>query len=137
MPWASFLTGILKSQKIEVNNLNFGALIDIGNFLCVDKNPATAVGRLAPYALQVHVKDFHTKSGASMDPGEGWFRTRAGNYLKVTIVEHGEVSVKQCLKTLVDSGYNGDVSIEFEGMKEPLSAIRIGYKNLKCYLEGF
>lgn len=127
------------SDRVEklvngVNNKNFGVLLDVGNFLCVDEDPAKAVGRLAPYAFHVHVKDFHVKSGAGTNPGTGWFTTRAGNYLRGAIIGHGEVPVVQCLKIIKKAGYDGTVSIEFEGMEETLTGIAVGLENLKNYL---
>ncbi|MGD0092874.1 MAG: sugar phosphate isomerase/epimerase family protein, partial [Planctomycetota bacterium] len=48
-----------------VKHPNFGALIDIGNFLCADEDPARAVGLLLPYAFHCHAKDFHVKPGTA------------------------------------------------------------------------
>lgn len=129
------------SERIEklvnaVNHRNFGTLVDIGNFLCVDEDPATAVGRVAPYVFHAHVKDFHVKSGATPNPGAGWFRSRAGNYLRGAIVGHGDVPVTQCLGILKRSGYDGVLSIEFEGMEDPLAGIAVGLENLKRYVEA-
>ena len=129
------------SDRVEklvnaVNHENFGVLIDMGNFLCVDEPPDTAVGRLIPYAFHVHAKDFHTKPGTAPDPGEGWFRTRGGNYLKGTVVGHGEVPLASCLHVLSRQGYDGVLSIEFEGMENPVDGVRIGLENLKRYLLG-
>jgi sugar phosphate isomerase/epimerase len=128
------------SDRVEmlvtgVNHENFGVLIDIGNFLCVDENPAEAVGRLAPYVFHVHAKDFHVKNGTAPMPGEGWFLSRAGNYLRGSILGHGDVPVVQCLRILTRHGYNGIVSLEFEGIEEPLTGIRISRDNLRAYLE--
>ncbi len=129
------------SDRVEkficaVNHPNFGALVDIGNFACVDENCAAAVGRLTPYAIHVHVKDFHTKSGMLPCPGEGWFKSRAGNYLRGAIIGHGEIPVQQCLHLLKNNGYDGPLSIEFEGMEDPLTGIRIGLQNLRNLLEN-
>jgi len=110
---------------------NFGALIDLGNFMCADEDPAQAVGRLAPYAFHVHAKDFHWKSGSAPDPGEGWFPTRAGNRLRGAIVGHGEVPVAQCLRVLKDAGFDGVLSLEFEGIEDPIKGITIGLENLR------
>jgi len=117
-----------------VNHPNFGALVDVGNFLCADEDSAKATGNLAAMAKHVHVKDFHVKSGACDNPGEGWFQSRAGNYLRGAIVGHGEVPVRQCLGILRRAGYDGHVSIEFEGMEDCLKALRIGRKNLEAML---
>lgn len=115
-----------------VNHPNFGLLADLGNFLCVDENPALAVGRIAPYVRYVHAKDFIVKSFYE-DPGEGASRTRGGNYLRGTIIGHGNVPVKQCLAILKNAGYDGAIAIEFEGLEEPETAVRIGLANLKRY----
>ena len=56
-----------------VDDDNFGILIDIGNFKCVDQDPVEGIADLAPYAFHVHAKDFHQKSGNCMNPGWGWF----------------------------------------------------------------
>lgn len=113
-----------------VNHENFGLLVDIGNFMCADENPAEAVVTAAPYAFHVHAKDFLYKPFTDK-PGEGWFPTRAGNHLRGTIVGHGVVPVRQCLEILKKSGYDGVVAVEFEGLEEPLTAVRMGYSFLR------
>lgn len=128
------------SDRVErlinaVAHPNFGWLVDIGNFLCADENPVTAVGRAAPYAFYAHAKDFHVKSGMMPDPGEGFFRSRGGNYLRGSIIGHGDVPVKQCIAALKKAGYDGAVAIEFEGMEDPLKGIGIGLANLRRYIE--
>jgi len=127
------------SDRVEklvngVDHENFGILIDMGNFLCVDEDPATAIGRLIPYAFHVHAKDFHVKTGTSPDPGKGWFNSRAGNYLSGAIIGHGEVPLLSCLSIMKKHEYDGVLSIEFEGLEHPSVGLRIGFSNLKRYL---
>lgn len=127
------------SDRVEklingVNHPNFGLLLDIGNFLCADEDPAKAVGKLLPYVFHVHVKDFHVKSGMLPDPGDGWFKSRGGNYMRGAIIGHGQVPVMQCLKMLKSYGYDGVLSIEFEGMEDPVLGISVGRKNLERYI---
>lgn len=117
-----------------VDHENFGWLCDMGNFLCVDENPIHAVGKAAPYVKYVHAKDFYVKSGNEPDPGDGFFRSRGGNYLKGTIVGHGDIPVTQCLAILKNAGYDGYVAIEFEGMEDTITALSIGASNLKRYI---
>lgn len=126
------------SERVEklymaVDHPNFGLLCDIGNFMCADEDPSLAVARVAPYTRYVHAKDFVWKSFFDADPGEGAFRTRAGNYLRGTIIGHGNVPVKQCLHILKAAGYDGTAAIEFEGMEDPEDALRIGLANLNRY----
>jgi sugar phosphate isomerase/epimerase len=117
-----------------VSHPNFGLLVDMGNFMCADEDPAKAVGRVAPFARHVHAKDFHLRQGNLPDPGRGWFRTRAGNYLRGAIIGHGEVPVAQCLGILARAGYKGNVSVEFEGIEDPGLGISIGLENLKRFV---
>lgn len=114
-----------------VNHPNFGVLIDMGNFMCADDDPALAVGRLMPYAFHCHAKDFHRKPGTGASPGEGWFMSRGGNYLRGAIIGHGDVPVLQCLRIMNRDGFKGTLSIEFEGMEDVLTGIRIGHENLR------
>lgn len=120
----------------EVNHKNFGLLVDIGNFLCVDEDPVNAVGKLIPYAFHVHGKDFHCKSGSEPFPGEGWFETRGGNYLRGAIFGHGQLDVMQLLHLVKKSGYDDTVSLEFEGIEDTLMAITLSYANLKKFIEA-
>lgn len=124
------------SDRVEaiitgVSHKNFGALIDIGNFLCVDENPLTAVSRLAPFASYVHAKDFHIKSGSELAPCDGFFTTRGGNYLRGAVLGHGNVPVYQTLKILKDSGYNGYITLEFEGHEDAVTSCKWGLNTLK------
>lgn len=127
------------SDRIEklvnaVNEKNFGALVDIGNFNCADENSVNAVGRMAPYARHAHAKDFHIKSGMLDNPGTGWFQSRGCNYLRGAIIGHGDVPVHQCVNALKRAGYDGYLAIEFEGMEDPITGITVGYNNLKQYV---
>jgi sugar phosphate isomerase/epimerase len=126
------------SERVErlangVNHPNFGLLVDVGNFLCADEDPGMALGRLMPYAFHIHFKDFHVKSGALPNPGKGWFLSRGGNYLRGAIVGHGDLSVPQCLNIIKREGYDGVLSIEFEGLEEPLTGIAMGQENLRRF----
>ncbi len=129
------------SERVEriicgVGNPNFGVLLDVGNFSCADEDSAKATGRLAPYIKHIHAKDFHIKSGNSFNPGKGFFKSRGGNYLRGSIIGHGDIPVYQCLSIAKSSGYDGYVSVEFEGMEDSLTGIEVGYENLKKMIES-
>ena len=113
-----------------VNHENYGLLVDMGNFLCVDENPITAVSRVAPYAFHVHAKDFKYS-----DLNKG-ILTRGGNYIYGCVIGEGVVPVKQCLVAIKRTGYDGFVSIEFEGTEDCIAGITRGYNNLKAYIES-
>ena len=128
-----FVQDSVRVEKLinKVGHANFGALIDIGNFLCADENPTYAVGVLAPYAKHVHAKDFHVKSGMLRNPGDGFFKSRSGNYLRGAIVGHGNAPVDQCIAVLKNQGYDGYISLEFEGLEDPILGTTIGRKYLE------
>ena len=127
---------------VAVDHPNFGVLIDIGNFVCVDEDNAVAVGRLAPYAFHCHAKDFHLKPGTDFFPGRtlessrfDWNVSRGGNYWRGAIIGHGNVPLLSCIRALKQSGYNGVLAIEFEGMEDPLTGIALGKENLRRLIE--
>ena len=117
-----------------VNCPNYRFLCDIGNFICADEDCAVSVGKLKDLIAHVHVKDFFVRSGMEPDPGKGWFQTRAGNYVRGTVFGQGNIPTLQCLRIIKKSGYDGYISLEFEGMEEPLQSIEISFDNLKRYL---
>lgn len=117
-----------------VDHANFGVLIDMGNFICVDDDPGMAVGRLMPYAFHCHAKDFHLKPGTEPFPGAGWALTRGGNYRRGAIIGHGNVPVIQCLRIMYKAGFEGVLSIEFEGMEDVLNGIQLGHDNLRRFV---
>lgn len=116
-----------------VDHPNFGALIDIGNFLCADEYPPKSVELLLPYVFHVHGKDFFVKSATEAAPGDGWFSSRGGNYLRGTIIGHGNADAAKSLRLIRESGYDGYVTVEFEGMEDNLVGIRLGLSNLRRY----
>lgn len=113
---------------------NFGLQVDMGNFLCVDEDPAVAVGRCAPYAFNAHVKDFIFKPGTEDVPGDGFIHTRAGNYIRGTIAGHGVVPIRQCVKALKRVGYDGYLTLEFEGLEDCEYSIKAGLKYINSLI---
>lgn len=117
-----------------VDRDNYGWLCDMGNFLCADCDPARSVTVAAPYTFHAHAKDFLLKSGDEPKP-EGFFSTAAKNHLRGTVVGHGVVPVARCVSILKSAGYDGYLSLEFEGMEDTLAAIRAGYAYLRKITE--
>ncbi|MCR4616013.1 MAG: sugar phosphate isomerase/epimerase [Clostridiales bacterium] len=116
---------------------NFGTLTDIGNFMCVDEDPETAVSKTAPFARYVHVKDFHFKKTLSPEESpNGYFKTYGGHFLRGAVLGEGVVPVKNCLSILKNNGYSGYVSIEFEGVEDNIPAVRKCLGNLEKILNN-
>lgn len=131
-----FAQDVLRVEKLmdEVNHPNYGWLVDMGNFTCADEKPQLSCSIAAPYAVYVHAKDFIIKPASGPNPGRFFFKSRAGNYLRGTIVGQGDVDVKGCLAALKNGGYDGYVSIEFEGMEDCFLACEAGLENLRRYI---
>ena len=119
----------------QVDHENYGLLCDIGNFGAADEDCDRAVSRLLPHICFVHAKDAFLRSGMMYNPGRGYNRTRGGDYRRATIFGHGNVPTYQILLAISKSGYDGYVSLEFEGIEDTVSAVTISAENLKRMLE--
>ena len=78
-----------------------------------------------PYASMVHLKDFyvrpHTGSGRMVG-----LLLLIGNYLRGAIVGHGDIDMWGVLRIIKQSGYDGYLSIEFEGMEDCELGTKLG-----------
>lgn len=119
----------------QVDHENYGLLCDIGNFGGADEDCAEAVSKLLPHICFVHAKDAFKRNGMTYNPGRGYSMTRGGHYRRATIFGHGDVPTFQILAAIRKSGYDGYVSLEFEGMEETLLAVEIGAENLKRMID--
>ncbi len=118
-----------------VGDSNFGLTLDLGNFLCLNQSPVAATRQLVPYAVHVHVKDFHVRPKERKPPG-GWFDTPTPLALRGAIVGHGVIDIPAQLKILRQAGYKGWLSLEFEGLEEPTRAVQLGLEYLRGQLAG-
>ena len=124
------------SDRVErlfnaVNHDNFGLLVDMGNFLCVDENPVTAVSRLAPYAIHAHAKDMVVRNKPFRIGG---VMTRGGNYISGSVVGEGDVPIEQCIRILKKAGYDEYLSLEYEARGDCIEGIAKGLRNLRQFL---
>ena len=127
---------IVEELILAVDRPNYRWLCDVGNFLCADCEPLASCKIAAKYTVHVHAKDFLYRSGA--DSGKAGFGigTLGGNFIRGTVVGHGVVPVEDCLRALKDGGYDGYVSLEFEGPENPEYALTSGYNNLKEFIDN-
>ncbi|GAB6989619.1 sugar phosphate isomerase/epimerase family protein [Paenibacillus pini] len=114
----------------EVDRSNFKTTLDVGNFMCVDEDPVAAVKNNISYASIVHIKDFYLRPAAQY-PGEGWFKTASGNYLRGAISGQGDLNLRESLRIVKESGFDGYLSIEFEGMEDSYVGTQIGLDNVR------
>ncbi|BBH21985.1 sugar phosphate isomerase [Paenibacillus baekrokdamisoli] len=118
---------------LAVDRPNFKTTLDIGNFMCVDEHPIIGVKKNLPYASLIHFKDFYFRAYDEHPGGGDWFTTSNGNYLRGAIVGQGDIDIRKIVKLIKESGYDGYITIEFEGMEECKSASRIAMDNLRRF----
>lgn len=114
----------------QVDRENFKTTLDIGNFMCVDENPVVSVKKNLPYASMVHLKDFYLRPARS-GLEEGWFPTAGGDLLRGAILGHGDIALEEILYVIKYSDYDGDLSIEFEGMEDCMQASSMALKHVR------
>lgn len=127
------------SDRVErlfsaVDHDNYGILVDIGNFACVDESSVTAVSRLAPYAIHAHAKDFIIRPFGLAPANAHCLTTRGMNTLVGCAIGEGDIPVQQCVAILRRAGYDGFLSVEYEGPGDCIEGIRKGYENLRDYV---
>lgn len=125
----------VKALVQAVDRPNFRTTLDVGNFMCVDENSAVATAANIGIASMVHVKDFYYRPSYRAS-GEGWFGTSGGNWLRGAIVGHGDIDMPQVLRIVKESGYDGYISIEFEGMEHCRLGTRLGFEYIKRLWNG-
>lgn len=109
------VVGLVQDVRAGAGNDAFGANPDFGNFVIVDEDPAHAVAQIAPYAYMAHGKDFR--------PGDSGFQSIAGKFWEGTVIGEGTVPVAACLDHLRGVGFEGWVSVEYEGAEDCMTAV--------------
>lgn len=127
-----------------VDRPNFRLTLDTGNFWCIDEDPVVGVHRTVSYAAMVHLKDFYRRK-ANAYAGESqmfkcdsgtWFKTSGGSLLRGAIVGDGDIDLWEIMGILKRSGYEGYVSIEFEGLEECKKGTLLGLENARRMWEA-
>lgn len=105
---------------------NLKMTLDVGNFACVDEDPVAAVKKCLPYAAIIHFKDFYIREKKKL-PGQtemfncnngSWFETLSGRMLRGSILGQGDLDILAIVDLIKNSGFDGYLSLEFEGMEE-------------------
>ena len=126
-----YVQGSERVQRVilAVNRDNFRTTLDVGNFLCVDEDPECAVLNNIGYASMIHFKDFHIRRQVT-DPA-GFIKTLHGRYLRGAVTGDGDVDLPTICKIIKNSGYDGYLSIEYEGREECKFACTRAIKNVR------
>ena len=122
---------------------NLKMTMDVGNFLCVDDDPVAAVKKCLPYAAIIHFKDFYIRKKDRL-PGQtemfncnkgSWFETIGGKMLRGSILGQGDIDIPEIVKLIKTSGFDGYLSLEFEGMEECHLGTEISYNMTRALFE--
>ena len=116
---------------VAVGRKNFRTTLDVGNFLCVDEDPVSAVMSNLPYASMIHFKDFHIRRQATPPPDTaGYIKTLHGKYIRGAITGDGDVDLDTIAKLIKESSYDGFLSVEFEGWGDCIEGCTRAMKNV-------
>ncbi len=99
-----------------VGSKNLRANADVSNFLLANENPLEAVKNLKDYISFVHFKDFKELPEGS----EGGYLALDGRRYEGTVIGKGEVPMREIVEVLSENGYDGFLSIEYEGTGDPI-----------------
>ena len=136
--------GIVLDSVKKSGVKNFSHQLDAGNFLCVDENPEIAVKRLIDKAETIHMKDFYIRD-EDCDPGDAtqfdcsgaWFRSQHGSYLRGSILKQGDMKTDKIAKFIKQSGFDGNIYLEYEGMEDCFYGTTVGFNNMKNLFKTF
>ena len=125
---------VLRIQH-EVGRDNFRLLVDTGNFYPVEfDNTLNAIAQCAPFAAMVHIKDHLIRTSAP-EPLDAWRDRGRGIYTQATIAADGNIGIAQAIASLRKAGYDGYLSLEYEGPDEARYANEKGLNNLREILQ--
>ncbi len=111
---------------------NVGVCGDMGNTLFANESPVPFFEAFIGEIRHVHVKDYLIKNGGE-NPGMYWLSTEGGNFVRDTMIGHGNVDLASCMTILKKAGYTGAYAFEIEH-PEPFEA---GVKQGMDYLGRF
>ncbi len=114
---------VRKRSGVEV----LGANPDTGNFLLVNQPSHVAIQEVANLANMVHFKDFR-------EDETGEFAALDGTRYVGTAIGEGMVDLHACIDILKRAGFDGWLSMEYEGREDPLTAVPRSLQNARKYL---
>ena len=119
---------------LAVNRVNFRSFIDVGNVCGIDEDPIGIVTDNMDICCMFHFKDNYLRKYVP-DP-ENWSQTSHGNYVKGSITGYGDLDLPRIVSIIKKNGFDGFVSIEFEGREESLFAAKRSLDNVKHLFRG-
>jgi sugar phosphate isomerase/epimerase len=110
-----------------------GVTYDVGNFLLGGEDPVAAAERLGPRIVHGHYKDWHRVPAAGEPPPRTVTGVDGQRY-RGAVLGEGTVDLAGATAALRRVGYDGYVSVEYEGVGDPRPAVRRGVGVLRGLL---
>jgi sugar phosphate isomerase/epimerase len=108
-----------KEFIVDVKSPAIGVNFDIGHFFCAGEDPSEAFEELFEWIGHVHLEDIAAN--------------RAHNHL---VLGHGAIQFQEVFKTMINLGYEGDVSLElYPYVDTPEEAGRESLEYLRALLQ--
>jgi len=109
---------------------------DVGNFFLVGEDNLQALQRVAGRMVHVHLKDWVelSEDAPNQDPFD--FANTEGRRFTGEILGEGVLDLPAAIRELRRLDYQGYVSIEYEGHKEPKDATRKGLEYVRSLLDA-
>ena len=123
---ADQVLALIKDVRARSGVDALGANPDTGNFMLVNQPSHEAVREVAHFANMVHFKDF--------SEGEGPFFALNGQRFVGAAVGEGLVDLEQCIMELKIAGFDGWLSVEYEGDEDPFTAVPRSIENAKKFI---
>ncbi len=70
--------------------------------------------------MKDHIGFVHFKDFKELPAGSNGYKSLSGKIYQGTVLGKGEVPLKEIIQFLNDNGYKGFLSIEYEGMGDPI-----------------
>ncbi|MBW7460701.1 sugar phosphate isomerase/epimerase, partial [Paenibacillus sepulcri] len=117
----------------EVGSEHLRSTFDTGNFLLVDESPSEAAVKLADHISHVHLKDFAL---VEQDYEGKIYTSLSGQRYAGFAPGEGSVDLPFILGHLKDNGYNGRLTVEYEGDEEQKQGSERSILNLRRMLSA-
>lgn len=102
---------------------------DCGNWVVGGDDPVEAVHAFADDIVNAHIKEWEP------DPNESRIRTPEGRWLRGGLHGEGVLDHEAILSALVETGYDGYLAFEYEGVDDHCEATRRGMDYLRGILD--